>query len=1230
MNKLIDIFSRYRLLAFLLMAAVAVAGWLTAPFDWGGAQRNPVPVDAIPNIGDNQQVVYIRWPGRSPQDIDDQITYPLTTMLLGIPGVKSVRSVSMFGFANIYVIFEDGVEVYWSRARLLERLASLPAGSVPSGASVQLGPDATALGQVIWYVLETIDPRTGKPTSGWELHELRSVQDFTVRYALQSVAGVAEVASIGGHVKEYRIDIDPDKLKQYAITLTDVLRAVARNNRDGGARTLEFNRAEYLVKTIGFLKDRADIERIPVKAFNGKPVLLRDVARIYTGPAFRRGILDLNGREAVGGVVVTNYEANPMEVVKGIYARLKEIAPALPRKRLADGRESQVQVRIVYDRGKLINEVLYTLEHTLWLQILITSLVVLLMLRRVEMALIISALLPLAVLASFAIMKATKIPANIVSITGIAIAIGAMVDMGIVMTENIVQYLRRGGYRTVDGAIRAAVQEVSRPLLVAVGTTILSFLPVLALQGPEGRMFGPLAITKTYAMGGAVLLALLLTPALAYYMIQSGRRWETMRGLIIGGLALAIAVMTWRQYMPGIAVMFFIGGMAYIFQKRHPFLYRAALVFLILGIVGLLSDLWMPAGLSAGTIQNLLGVVIIVFPILIGFYFIVKYYEPILRFWLRHAGAAILLTVLFIFWGVLSWQGADRLLGPVMSDTVKRTEAWAAITSWFPGLPKSFLPPFDEGAFLYMPSLMPHAGIEETREVLLAVDRAISQIPEVELVLGKAGRVESALDPAPLSMFETFIQYTSEYKTDEQGRPIRFRVNDDGTFARDSLGRLIPDPRGKYYRQWRDHIQSPDDIWQEIVQRTRFPGLTSTSKLYPIQTRLIMLQTGMQSELGIKILGPDLPGISAFALSLEQIIRSLPEVEAATVFAERGTTKPYLIIQPDKIRMAQYGLHIEDINQAVEALIGGKAVTTLLEGRDRYAVRVRYPQGRLSRPEDIGNIWITVNAQQKIPLKEVADIRFEIGPQMVRSENGALAQDLTFSPAAGVDEDQAMHAIQQAVSQAIETGQLDVPTGIYWRFAGSFENRKRAEQYLSFIIPLALLTIVLLLFWQFRNVINVVIVGTTFLTAFAFGMMFMGMAQWPGFLNISLGTGTLREMLHLSSLNLNIAVWVGFLALLGVASDGVVLMLAYIDEKKNAGIALREAVVSGARRRVLPALMTMGTTLIALLPIFTSDGRGADMMRAIAFPIVGGLLGAFWMLFAVPVFYELYWKRKQS
>ncbi len=1226
MNAIIHIFLRYRFLALLLAGAVVGVGWLTSPFDWGDG-RQPVPVDAIPNIGDNQQVVYIRWPGRSPQDIDDQITYPLTTALLGVPGVREVRSVSMFGFANVYVIFEDGVEVYWSRARLLERLASLPEGFVPAGASLQLGPDATALGQVIWYVLETRDPRSGRKTGGWELHELRSVQDFTIRYALQGVPGVAEVASIGGHVKEYRIDIDPAKLRQYRLTLTDVLRAVSRNNRDGGARTLEFNRAEYIVKTRGFLDGIDDLRRVPVKTLDGRPIFLEDIARVYAGPAFRRGLLDLNGQEVVGGVVVTNYEANPMEVVKAVYAKLDEIAPGLPKKKLADGSESQVQVRIIYDRGQLIREVLYTLESTLWLQILITSLVVLLMLRKVEMAVLVSLLLPLAVLASFGIMKATGIPANVVSVTGIAIAIGAMVDMGIVMVENIVRHVREHARSSTTALIQAAVREVSRPLLVAVSTTIISFLPVLALKGPEGRMFGPLAATKTYAMGGAVLLALLIIPAAAYYVVHPGRRWEYVRRALVMGLAAALAVMAWRQYMPWAAAAFAVGSVLFWGSERMR---RGALWAFAFGIVMVLAHLWMPAGPGTGMLWNFVWVAVMVAALLGTFYLIVRYYRPILNFWLRHKIGVVGLTAGVIAWGVVSWQGIDAVMGGWVPTQWKQSAAWRTLTGWFPGLRKSFLPPFDEGAFLYMPSLMPHAGVEEVGDVLRAMDAAIARIPEVEVVLGKAGRVESALDPAPLSMFENIIYYKPEYKTDAQGRPIRFKVDAEGRFVRDSLGRLIPDPDGKYFRQWRDHIRSPDDIWNEIVHATQFPGLTQASKLYPIQTRLIMLQTGMQSDMGLKIIGPDLKALTRLAVQMERIIKRLPEVDGPTVFAERGTVKPYIVIRPHKVRMAQYGLHIEDLNQAVEALIGGRPLTTMLEGLERYAVRVRYPQGRLAHPDDIGRLWITVDADRKIPLREVADISFEIGPQMIRSENGVPAQFLTFAPAPGVDEDRVIAAIESALRQAIADGELEVPPGTYWRFAGSFQNRQRAEQYLRLIIPVALLIIVLLLFWQFRNMTNVLIVGTTFLTAFAAAMIFLGMAQHPGFMDFSVGGANLREMFHLEGLNLNIAVWIGFLALLGVASDGVVLMLAYIDENRARGMTLREAVVEGARRRVLPALMTMGTTMIALLPVFTSEGRGADIMRAIAFPTVGGLLGALWMLFAVPVFYELYWKKKSS
>ncbi len=1226
MNALINVFIRYRFLAFLLMGIVIGIGWLTSPFDWGEG-RQPVPVDAIPNIGDNQQVVYVRWPGRSPQDIDDQITYPLTTALLGVPGVREVRSVSMFGLANVYVIFEDGVEVYWSRSRILERLASLPEGLIPDGASLQLGPDATALGQVIWYVLETKDPRTKRPTGGWELHELRSIQDFTIRYALQGVPGVAEVASIGGHVKEYRIDLDPVKLRQYQLSLTEVLQAVSRNNRDGGARTLEFNRAEYIIKTRGFLEGIEDLRKVPVKVLDGHPIFLEDIARVYAGPAFRRGLLDLNGKEVVGGVVVSNYEANPMEVVKAVYRKLDEISPGLPKKQLADGTESQVSVRIIYDRGRLIEEVLYTLESTLWLQILITSLVVLIMLRNVEMALLVSALLPLAVLASFGVMKWTGISANVVSVTGIAIAIGAMVDMGIVMVENIVRHIKEHPRLSTAALIESAVQEVSRPLLVAVSTTIISFLPVLALKGPEGRMFSPLAATKTYAMGGAVLLALLIIPALAYYVVRPGRGWEYFRRTLVSTIALLLSLMAWRQYMPWAAIGFALGGMLFWGQG---WIRRLSMGAFVAAIVMVLAHWWMPAGPGSSMISNLLWVSVIVFCLLGIFYLIIRFYVPILHFWLRHKKSAIGLTAFFILWGIFSWKGVDGSIGQWIPQRWRASRPWALLTEWLPGLRKSFLPPFDEGAFLYMPSLMPHAGVEEVQEVLRAMDHAIHQIPEVEIVLGKAGRVESALDPAPLSMYENIIYYKPEYKTDAQGSPIRFKVNDQGHFIRDSLNQLIPDPKGKYYRQWRDHIQSPDDIWKEIVRATRFAGLTQASKLYPIQTRLIMLQTGMQSDMGLKIIGPDLNALSRFAVQLEPIIKSLPEVDAPTVFAERGTVKPYIIIRPDKVRMGQYGLSIEDINTTIEALIGGRPLTTMLEGIERYAIRVRYPQGRLANPDEIGQIWVSTNTHRKVPLREVADIYFEIGPQMIRSENGIPAQFLTFAPAPGVDEDRVIEAIQSAIRQAIDEGRIEVPTGTYWRFAGSFQNRKRAEQFLRIIIPIALLIIVLLLFWQFRNLTNVLIVGTTFITAFAVAMIFLGMAQWPGFMDFSVGGANIREMFNFSGLNLNIAVWIGFLALLGVASDGVVLMLAYIDENRVQGLPLRKAVIEGARRRVLPALMTMGTTMIALLPVFTSEGRGADIMRAIAFPTVGGLLGALWMLFAVPVFYELYWKKKSS
>ena len=1273
-NKIIRFFLENRLVTVLLTLLFIGWGWMHAPFNSSNETlswfpKEPVAVDAIPDIGENQQIVFTRWAGRSPKDIEDQITYPLTSVLLGIPGVKSIRSSSLFGFSSIYLIFEEDIEFYWSRSRILEKLNSLPSGTLPENVQPALGPDATALGQIFWYTLEGRDS-TGATTGGWDLQELRTIQEFQVKYALNAAEGVSEVASIGGYLKEYQVDLMPDAMQARQVTLPDVIKAVKASNLDVGASTLEINRAEYFVRGLGYIKSLADLEETVVKLKGNSPVRLKDIAHISFGPAERRGILDKSGAEVVGGVVISRYGANPMQVIEGVKEKIAEIAPGLPQKTLADGTVSQLHIVPYYDRSELIQETLGTLEEALSLEVLITIIVVVMMVLNLRVSILISGLLPLAVLIVFICMYYAGVDANIVSLSGIAIAIGTLVDVGIILTENLLKHLEiwksNGKANSLLEVVYEASAEVSSAIITAVATTIISFIPVFTLQASEGKLFTPLAFTKTFALLAAVFITLVILPTFAYFLFSSnqsvkkGQQRNLMPYvLVFAGFVILILHFTSQVALWLSLILLALGANAlaekylsarfYQYSKK-----RVDSILIVLAVAWLLAKSWMPLGVNISgfpgeNMSNYLFTILVI-ALLLGSFSLFRYFYPRLLSWaLANKKSFIFIPGFLVLLGAMIWLGFDSIFGGIANASnkagwnLRTTSFYSSLNHTFPGVGAEFMPALDEGAFLLMPTSMPHAGIAENKAVLQMLDMAVTAIPEVKSVVGKAGRVNSALDPAPMSMYENVIQYKSEYLTDGDGRRIRFKTDDEGNFiiknengSTSSIDKntalytdtkqLIPDENGQYFRQWRSHIQSPDDIWQEIVKATSIPGVTSAPKLQPIETRLVMLQTGMRAPMGIKIKGPDLNTIEAFGLELEKLLKEVPSVKAQAVFAERIVGKPYLEIDIDRNNAARYGLSIQAIQQIIETAIGGIPQTSTVEGRERYAIRVRYARELRNTPDALEQIFIPLPNGQNIPLSEVATFHYAQGPQMIKSEDTFLTGYVLFDKNTGYSEVEVVEAARDYLQQNIDNGNLDVPNGVSYRFSGSYENQLRASKRLSIVIPLCLLIILLILYFQFRSLITSIMVFTGIAVAFSGAFLLIWLYGTDWFLNFDLFGINLREMFQVKTINLSVAVWVGFIALFGIATDDGVLIATYLQQsfqkvKPENKEEVRKAVLDGALKRVRPALMTSATTLLALLPVITSTGRGSDIMIPMAIPSFGGMLVALITLFVVPVLY---------
>ncbi|WP_286755991.1 efflux RND transporter permease subunit [Roseivirga sp. UBA838] len=1233
-NNLIKFFLYNRLVTFLLLVVLLAWGVVTAPFDWTiGLPKDPVPVDAIPDIGENQQIIFTEWPGRSPQDIEDQITYPLTSTLLGLPGVKTIRSTSMFGFSSIYVIFEDGVEFYWSRSRILEKLNALPKGLLPEGAQPALGPDATALGQIFWYTIEGRD-KNGRPVGGWDPHEIRTVQDYTVKYALNSATGVSEVASVGGFVKEYQVDIDPIAMKGFGVTLAEIARAIKESNQDIGAKTMEINQAEYLVRGLGYVKKLEDLENAVVKSVNNTPIRVRDVAFVSIGPASRRGALDKSGAEAVGGVVVARYGSNPMEVIENVKKKIEEISPGLPSRVLADGTESKLTIVPFYDRTQLIKETIGTLEEALTLEIIITIVVVLVMLLNLRASVLISSLLPIAVLMCFIAMRYLGVDANIVALSGIAIAIGTMVDVGIVLTENISRHLDMDKKQRLVDLIFEASKEVAPAIITAVMTTVISFIPVFTLEAAEGKLFRPLAYTKTFALVAAILVALLILPTLAYWFFGFKPRNEKIKLLINTMIVIVGSVALFKSMWLSGFVLIGVGGCniaRQIWPASRNYLKHATLIIFLIAVTLLLSEEWLPLGVKGGGIANFIFVALIIGITLGSFSLFIKLYPTILNWTLRHRRVFLVLPTAIVLFGITVWLGFDRVFGFVpklFGAEIRTNSVYVKLNHSLPGIGKEFMPALDEGAFLLMPTSMPHAGLEQNKEVLKLLDMAVTAIPEVESVVGKLGRSESALDPAPISMYENVINYKSEYKTDANGRRLRFKT-ENGEFVRDAAGELIPDANGEYYRQWRDEIQSPDDIWKEIVKATELPGVTSAPKLQPIETRLVMLQTGMRAPMGIKVKGPDLETIEQFGLQLEDVLKQVPSVKSEAVFAERIVGKPYMLIDLKRENLARYGLTISEVQDHLQVAVGGMKLSTTVEGRERYPIRVRYPRELRNNPEALQNILIPLRNGQSIPLGELAEIDYTRGPQMIKSEDTFLVGYVIFDRQPGQAEVQVVQDVRNLIDQKLASGELVLPAGVSYEFAGSYQNQIRAEARLSLVIPIVLVVIFLILYFQFKSVPVSLMVFSGVAVAFGGGFLMLWLYGQESFLNFSLWGTNMRDLFQIHPVNLSVAVWVGFIALFGIATDDGVLMATYLDqsfdtEKPLSKEQIRKRVIEAGMKRVRPCLMTTATTLLALLPILTSTGRGSDVMVPMAIPSFGGMLIALITLFVVPVLYSYY------
>ncbi len=996
---------------------------------WALYAINRVPVDAIPDIGENQQIVFVDWPGRDAKIIEDQITYPLTAKLQGIPGVKTIRA------SMVYVVFHDRIDFYWARTRILEKLQEA-SEFLPQGVLPVLGPDATGLGQVFWYTVEG---------EGYSLAQLRSIQDWYIRYQLQSVEGVSEVASIGGFVKQYQIEIEPNKLAAFGIMLGDVFNAVRNSNLDVGAKVIEQGGMEFIIRGVGFIKTIDDIKNIGVGAYNGTPIFIKDIATVQVGPEFRRGALDKGGKEVTGGVVIVRYRENVLTVIRRLKQRIEELKPGLP---------AGVKIVPFYDRTALIEETVNTLRDTLVLEIVICIITVFIFLGHLRSSLVISLGLPIAVGISFIVMYYLKIDSNLMSLGGIAIAIGTLVDAGIIMTENIHRHLVLDqGKRPRIEVILEAAKEVGSAIITGILSTIISFIPVFALEAQEGKLFKPLAYTKTFALMASIVVGLTLTVVLSYYL---------MRG------------------------------------KLKP--------------------------IEQNPISSRLQ----------------KIYERILRWTLSHRLAFLAIpTVIVVIAGFVAT-----------------------------GIGSEFMPQFDEGTILFMPVVSPAVSLTEAMKIMQAQNRIIKSFPEVEDVVGKLGRAETATDPAPIEMFETLINL-------------------------------------KEKKFWRKGM-TKEKLIHELDSALKLPGV-SNIWTQPIVNRIDMLATGIRTPVGVKIFGPDPRILERLAQEVKLIVQEVKG--AADLYAEKITGKPYLEIIPNREQIARYNLNINDVMEVIEMAIGGENLTTVIEGRERYPIRVRFSRELRDTPEKIKRILIAIPGGGYVPLGQIADVRITEGPTMINSENGLLRAYVLIN----VRHRDLVGFVNEASRRVAEKMADKIPAGysIYW--SGQFENQARAQAKIFLLVPLSFLIIYLVNFLNFKSHRKSL---TIFLAV-----------------PITLAGGIL--LLAIYGFNFSVAVWVGFIAVFGIADDDGILITTYLDQvftkrKPKTKHEVIEATVEAGKARFRPAFMTTITAFLALLPIFIFGGTGKEVMLPMAIPTFGGMILEMITWFIVPTLYSWFEERNLS
>lgn len=1014
---------------FVLLATVILVGV-------GLYSLKQTPVDAIPDLSDVQVIVKTSYAGQAPQVVEDQVTYPLTTAMLSVPGAVTVRGFSFFGDSYVYIIFDEDTDLYWARSRVLEYLSQV-APSLPEAAKPQLGPDATGVGWV--YIYSLIDP-TGKH----DISQLRSLQDWFLKYELQSVPGVSEVASVGGMVKQYQVIVDPEKLRAFDMPLSHIQTAIKRANQEVGASVIEMAEAEYMVRATGYIKSQEDLSNIPLGVIaNGAPLLLKDVADIGVGPQMRRGIAELNGQgETVGGVVVMRYGENAQTTIDAVKTKLEQLKLGLPE---------GVEIVTVYDRSELIKRAVDNLWHKLAEELVIVALVCMVFLFHVHSSLVAIISLPIGILTAFIIMHMQGLNANIMSLGGIAIAIGAMVDGAIVMIENMHKHMETTPLTKENRwkVVTDAATEVGPALFFSLLIITVSFIPVFTLEAQEGRMFSPLAFTKTYAMAASAALAITVVPVLMGYFIRG-------------------------RVLP---------------ENKNP-------------------------------INR----------------FLISTYTPLLKHVLNYP--KLTLTFSLVLLATVYWP-----LQKIGSE---------------------FMPPLDEGDLMYMPTTYPGISIGKARELLQQTDKLIMTVPEVETVFGKIGRAETATDPAPLTMIETFIQL-------------------------------------KPKDQWRKGITTKDLI-KELDALVKLPGVTN-AWVMPIKTRIDMLATGIKTPVGVKVSGPDLTVIQNIGQQLETILQDVPGT--ASVYSERVAGGRYIDIDIDRAKAARYGLNIADVQQVISSAVGGMNVTQSVEGLERYPVNVRYPQSYRDSPEQLALLPIVTSSGERIALGDVASVTIEHGPAGIKSENARI-NGWTFIDIEDVD-------IGSYVESARETvaNKIDLPAGYSIGWSGQYEYMERAKEKLTYVIPLTLAIIAVLLFMSFRSFTEVLILMLTLPLAL------IGSIWLMYFLNF----------------NFSIAVGVGFIALAGVAVEIGVIMLVYLNQefKKNLKTKdrtttedLKQSIIKGAALRVRPVMMTSTTIIIGLLPILLGSGTGSEVMSRIAAPMVGGMISALLLtLIVLPAIYYL-------